>query len=968
MLYMLGLPRWGSLRLPPTKPVCLLIFLSFRGDWLDREELAALFYPEDVEIDARKRLRVLLNRAKALPWAAGLEVENTRLRWSTPTDVQAFRNAIGRGEWAEAIRLHQAPFLEGFRVADVSGFEAWCEVERTSLLRAWQEAAMRESQELGLQREHRKAAHLLLHVLEQDPLAEDVLAAYMKQAYLSGQRDKALAAYQAFALYLRQELGLEPLENTSRLAEKITQATSLAQEAVPAQAAIPLSLLRPPRMVGREREQQLIGSHSQPMVLVAGEPGVGKTRLLQECFPQAVVIQCHEGLENLPFYPVVEYFKPRLAKLQSLGPYRDDVARLFPDMGTPTAAAQGDPLSAKLRLMEGLAVALEHEAQTLVFDDLQWADGSTLELLVLLATRGHRRVAGAYRISEVQSPLARTIAALRSTHKLLEIELGLLGLEQIQQLLADLIDQKEGPPLFARWLYKQSGGNPFFVLEVLRNLFERQTLRVEGGVWTTLLDTLTQDYSELEVPSQIGELVQRRIAPLRESTQRVLQTASVLQIEFNTDLLGQVAGLSEMAVAEAIEEAMQAGIVRGSSFVHDLIRQSFYASISQRRREILHRAWAKVLEGKTEPLVVAEHWWRAGMPQKAASMWQEAAHSYSQRGMYAEALGLLERVFPVEDRPELRMQQADALLCLGRYADCRSVLEPLVAQVRQSPLEPYVLSIWVHLLIREGHLQEARQNAQRLLQLTEGAPVSTRLRAVLAFANMAALMGQQEEALPLLEAQLSQMTGEPPSGTLASLYSNTGWLLCGLGRFEAALPMYHRALDTAKAANDRHLQVWASANLLYCCLELGQPEQALAEAEVCLRLGAFDGSEILRINLGKAYLDSGRLQEAIGMFEEVLHSSTDPSNCCVALGYLADLYAATDQNQKSREALQRALALVQETEMDRGRVRVLIAALKHGTQTQIAEVIPLLSQINRQAIPGYVWREFVEAQRTGQPG
>ncbi len=961
VLSLLGLPRLDNLDLPPTKPVCLMIYLAFRGDWVSREELAAFFCPEDEEANARRRLRVLLNRARALPWAEGLEVEHARLRWAPPTDVQAFRQAIGRGDWAEAVRLHQAPLLEGFRVVEVPGFEAWLELERDSLLTVWRDAALRQSQRLRQEGCHQQAAQLLLDLLRYNPLAEDLVAAYLEQAYLAGQRDLALKVYRDFAHCLERELGLEPLQSTKRLAEQIARAQALTPEAHPTQVSLPLSLTRPPRLVGRDREQRIVRSQSWSLVLVAGEPGVGKTRFLQEVFPQAEVLQCHEGLENLPYYPIIEYLEPRLDRLRNLGVYLEEVARLIPELSPKPVTELGDPQTAKLRLMEGLARAFEQEPHPLIFDDLQWADAATLELFLLLVTRGKRRVAGAYRLGEVTPALARTLTALRSGQKVLEVQLRPLSLEALQQLLGDLMGQGMGPPLFSHWLYKQSGGNVFFVLEVLRTLFERGTLREEGGVWFTPLDELTQDYSELEVPSRVGELVQRRMTSFREVSQRILQAASVMREGFGVGLLSKVAGFSEMAVMRALEEAEQGGLLKDSRFVHDLVRQSIYTAISKARREVLHRRCAEVLDGEADPMVVAEHWWCGGEPGEAVARWRAAAQSYSQRGMFTEALVVWERVLAVQDLPEVRLKQAEGLLSLGRYPECRAVLERLLGQMPGTSLEAPALSLLVHLLIREGHLQEALQTSEQLLQCTREAATDFRLRAVLAYANVAALMGLQTQALPMLEAFQAELGSQPPSGLLASFYSNTGWLLCGLERFEEALPLYHRALATARAAANRYWQVWASANLLYCCLELARPEQVLADTEACLQLGVYDGTEVLRINLGKAYLDLGRLQEAILMFEAVWATSQDPTHRCMALGYLADLYARVNRSEEMREALEQSLELAHRTEAGRGRVRALIAALKHGSEAQVAEALAWLPDVHRKMVPAYVWRELEEA-------
>ena len=112
----------------PQKPVFLLIYLALRFEWVSRDELLGVFYPENTEQEARHSLRVLINRAKAINWGEGLEIEPHRLRWLIPNDVQMVRETIARNDWAEVVKLHQKPLLSGFPLLSAPGFEAWIEL------------------------------------------------------------------------------------------------------------------------------------------------------------------------------------------------------------------------------------------------------------------------------------------------------------------------------------------------------------------------------------------------------------------------------------------------------------------------------------------------------------------------------------------------------------------------------------------------------------------------------------------------------------------------------------------------------------------------------------------------------------------------------------------------------------------------------------------------------------------------
>lgn len=228
-LQLLGSPRvsyggrWQDV--PLTKPSTLLFYLAFYGDWMSREELAFFFRPDADEATGRHYVRKLLNGAKALSWAQGLEIEPERLRWRADTDVARFRAAVDEGRWARALELYRGPFLSGMSAGGTPGFEAWLELEREDLDLAWQGAALEQAADLERRGDHRQAADLGRRLLRANSLAEEALQIYMRSVSLSGGREQALQAFERFREELAAELGVEPLEATCELAERLRRST-----------------------------------------------------------------------------------------------------------------------------------------------------------------------------------------------------------------------------------------------------------------------------------------------------------------------------------------------------------------------------------------------------------------------------------------------------------------------------------------------------------------------------------------------------------------------------------------------------------------------------------------------------------------------------------------------------------------------------------------------------------------------
>jgi len=369
--------------LPLRQSLLLGAYLAHRDDWVGRDELLALFWPDEAESTARHNLSQLVYHCRRQPWFEGLEAERTRLRWSVASDLQLFRAAIGAGAWHDALELYRGTLLEGLPGGGAPGFDDWLESERESLQVAWREAVLHVAGVLERERRWGEASARLAAVLERDPLAEDALQAYLRCARGAGQRTAALRAYETFRTTLRDELELAPLEATTALAEALRDAPADAGATATDAVATP----PPPAtsdeapvvfrgfpasvtpFVGRDAEldrlHELLTADGERLVTLVGPGGVGKTRLAIEAGRRAA----GAFTDGAAFVPLADL---------------DDAAYLAREIAVALGleAGGGDDESALLEAVAGRSLLL-------VLDNLEHLlDGAGLVAELLAASAG----------------------------------------------------------------------------------------------------------------------------------------------------------------------------------------------------------------------------------------------------------------------------------------------------------------------------------------------------------------------------------------------------------------------------------------------------------------------------------------------------------------------------------------------------------------------------------------------------
>ena len=976
--------------LPVDRRGCLLAYLATDGDWVDRDRLALLFWPDTNEVGAKRNLRQLLLRTKRLGLDPELDTRTDSVRWRIDSDVAQFRRALASGDHGRATALYDGPFLEGFAFDDTGAAGAWIETERERLHAAFHGAAMREAAALSARGELQAAHELLADLHRFDEYAEDVVAAYLTVLAQAGRRDAAIEVYERFAAALQDELGLEPLDDTRELLAAIRRGDVLVRaedehsgDEAPSLLPAPL---RSPRLVGRDAERSRLLSATTPLIVVGGAPGSGKTRLLRETYPQASFSGASEGLEQVPYHPFSRLIRERIelaagldsgldGKVDSrvdttLGGYVEDLARLVPEVAPDLSPAPLDAGLVRARLAEALARFVELSGQPLVLDDLQWADSATLETIHYLTDRGVK-VIGAYRRSEVGNGLGQLLATHTAHGMLTKVTLDDLGEAEVRELLADLMGRTSGPPTFARWLWQRSSGNPMFLLESIKALFESGALWSADGNWHTDVDELTQDYTELDVPPLVSEVILRRVANLSPEAQRVLSSVAVSRVVDDQAFLAKATGLSLAAVADALDEGAQSGfLLPAGDFQHDLLRQAVAVAVDPQRRRLLHGLAGEYYESSDQPELAAEHLWESGHLEGARKAWARHVWQLRTRGLFVDAVAVLRtavaRLPSGEQATWLRLLLIDTLREADQLEEARGLLPGAVLPADSSPeLQFRRVQVEVALLLQAGSLAESAallEEARHLESLIDDAELI--IDHTMFKARIARDLQRHDEAVALLAPIVDRLRQERPDVRLVQFMTSLAVLNDDLGLHDRSLELHTEALALAKVLGSRYFQAEAANNMVVCLTDLGRYDQAIELAEHYLDVGDYDNAPLLRINLAATCFAAERFEDALRHYR-LLCERSEPHLRLIALGRSAECLALVpggDSANESAALLDAALDELLSTDYPPSVARVMIAVLEHGSPEQCERLKALRPRLGAVEFPSYLIDELKKAE------
>ncbi|MEX5631397.1 AAA family ATPase [Parafrankia sp. FMc2] len=667
----MGVAGAPAMELESARAASLLAFLLLNREApQSRQRIAFLLWPDSTEAQARTNLRHVLHKVRR---AFGdldhyVEVTPRTLRWRPGAplwlDVAAFEDALSRaaatvadattgdavtadGATAalrEATELYRADLLEG-------NYDDWLEVERQRLRSRFLDASRRLANRLEARGDPAAAAAAEL-VVRHDPLYEPAYQILMRHHEASGDRARALRAYHACAAVLEAELGTRPSASIRRQFEAL-----LAADRGPRSAALAAA----PGLVGRNRERSALTAAWQAaaggearLVLVTGEPGIGKTRLVAEfrawCAHRGALTAeaaAYAAEGALAYGLIVSWLRSDTLgrRLRRAAPDQlTELARLLPELLTelpglprPQALAE-DELRQRLFDTVARTVLAAGAPVLLVADDVHWSDQESLRFLHYLlrpGTEARLLVAATARPEELtdRHPLAGLVGALRAAGLVVELDLDRLDAGQTaalaRQLTSTALDDAT-----CRRLFDETEGNPLFVVEALRAGWDRP--------------------GAAGLSRKVQAVIESRLAQLSPAAAELVGVAATIGRDFTADMLAEAAGTDADALVSGLDELWQRRIVReheadGYDFSHDKLRAVAYEALQPARRRHYHRQVARALERRssghagTVDARLALHLERAGDVDGALVWYGRAAAAAGQLYAHVEALRLLDR-------------------------------------------------------------------------------------------------------------------------------------------------------------------------------------------------------------------------------------------------------------------------------------------------------------------------------------
>ena len=883
------------------KATALLAYVAVTNQPASRERLAALLWPESSELDGRSALRRTLSVLRAALGPDRLTIDRQRVELvdqAVTVDLVTFRRHLQEArrhghppdqacpacivvlEKAEA--LDRGEFMAGFSLRDSDAWDDWQRGEAEAVAR--ERSAALERMALGLAAAGRweDVIRVARRWLEVDPLHEPAHRVLIEAHGRAGELAAAIGQYRACVRILASELGVSPLPETTATYEAVRDgaiaaalgprtATLLRAEEVPprmSNGAAPDSL----PMVGRGLElARLAGVLASPhpaIVVLIGEAGIGKTRLIDALAEDVLAAggsvlsaRAWPGEQALAFGPIVGLLRSALGRADG----QEWLAGLDPTtlwvmtrlIGLPAEGSDGlqaalghasaDGPSDRLRVLEGIADALAAPgsagapgaapAPALVrVEDLQWADASTLEALAYLGRRLDDRHPNDRRLILALSwrpeDVGTTEALLRTIELLPDAVVIRPGrLDRIA--IGELVRAAHGRHLSTdavESLAAESEGLPLYLVEALA----------------------AGDRSSGATPPGIRALLEERLSAVGEVAAQVIAAAAVVGRSFDPDLVRRASGRSDEETVAGLEELMRRGLIREApiepgrqpyDFAHSRVRDLAYERTSLARRRLLHGRVAEAIRTTGEPAdelaraaLLAEHERAAGRLGAAAAAYVRAGELARAVQANAEALTAFEAAQSLGYPDELGVLEAIGAVRtrLGDYPGALAALEAAAAIATPGRLAAIERHLgWIQ--FRRGDLAAAESHlVAALAALGSDASPSRRSELQADRSVVAHRAGDAQAATALARLALEMIDPDVDPGAAAVAHRLLGLVGQANGALDLARAELDRSVHLAERAGDLDATIAAEHAMARVDLAGDDPSAALGHATTAL--------------------------------------------------------------------------------------------------------------------------------------
>jgi len=594
------------------------------------------------------------------------------------------------------------------------------------------------------------------------------------------------------------------------------------------------------------------------VVLLSGEPGIGKSRLVRELKEQLaraevtrIEFRCSPYHQNSALYPIIDYLQrllqfarddssaTKLEKLQhTLNRYRFPQADTVPLLaallslphpeGTPpiTLSPQKQKQKTQEALVAWIVEETEKAAVSCAWEDLHWVDPSTLEVLTLLLD---------------QVPTTRLLALLtfrpeftppwRSHSHISQLTLNRLGRPQVEAMVGQVTAGKAFPAEVLQQIVAKTDGVPLFVEELTKTVMESGLVREEGDHYVGAHGGAP--IPPLAIPSTLQDSLMARLDRL-STTREIAQVGAALGREFSYELLHAVSPLDEGALQQGLQRLVDAellyqrGVLPQATYLfkHALVQDTAYQSLLKSTRQQFHRQIAQVLEQRfhemveLQPELLAHHYTEAGLIAQAIPYWQEAGQRATKRSANVEAISHLTRglelLKSLPDTPERAQQELTLQIALSvplvlTKGYMASEVERVYARARELcqqvdetlQLFRVLRGLWTFHTTR-AELQTARELGEQLLSLAQSVQDTALLldaccalgASLFRLGELTAARAYLEQGLALYDPQQHRSRAGSDSGVLCLLH--VAWLLWLLGYPDQALSRSDQALTLAQ--------------------------------------------------------------------------------------------------------------------------------------------------------------------------
>ena len=837
-----------------------------------RARAAAMLWPDIDDKSARNNLRQRLFRLR----------QTAQRDVVVPDTTLALADGIGHDLSELSARLGGDPeaapgeLLGTLSFDDCVELADWVTVAREQWAVARRNALAEIASRLESEGHIALALRYAQRLVADDPLLEHAHRRVMRLHYLRGDRAGALTAFERCTDVLSRELDARPGKETLDLAHVIedSQAPTLL-----APRAHSITVLRPPRLVGRDHEWSAIEHAWQHacVTIVAGEPGIGKSRLAGDWCAASngcAMFGARPGDARVAFALLARMLR---GLIERWGAPKEswvlaELARLLPELGAPPAA-KFQTLKLQHAVTQTVAAMVGSGLAGVVVDDAQFADDASLETLLRLITQdAGQRLPWliTVRANEMPAQLSEWKAKVEA-NALGEVHLGPLDDNAVKALLESLAIPDFDVDAWVAPMARHTGGNPMFILETLLAMLAHGSALNAGSL-------------KLPAPAHVGQLIERRLDQLSAPALRLARVAALAAQDFSVELAATVLGQHALDIADAWRELEDAHVIRSNAFAHDLIYEATLRTVPQPIARVLHKDIAEYLEARgAPPARIAGHYYEAEQWSKAGAHYKVAADRARRVAFGANAAELYQRVADSFEKAGQRTDRLEAMrwvsVCLHfmkRFTEYEALAQQMNA-IAVTPLE----RMWTLDALAKSRF-EITHDEESMRLLREGRLLARELAVTpfeASFAEWEALAlsfrGRQQEALEVGKTLHAFIQTHPQDEEMAMRKRQYAYLLEMDNQFEQAIGFADEAIERARAEGNLGLVSETLVIRGACRYNLGDVDGAIDDYHAARRLqiegaGGIVGWTTYDIMLGRYLQEAGRYREAHHMLAGVL--------------------------------------------------------------------------------------------------